>query len=76
MDYGPVPNKMDMCVLERERGRESEEEGGRGCVCENLMVKRSSMSLNMYENIKCNINIIDIELLKLMWPHCNARAFF
>ena len=34
------------------------------------------MSLNMYENIKCNINIIDIELLKLMWPHCNARAFF
>ena len=26
------------------------------------------MSLNMYENIKCNINIIDIELLKLMWP--------
>ena len=28
-------------------------------VCENLMVKRSSMSLDMYENIKCNINIID-----------------
>ena len=25
------------------------------------------MSLDMYENIKCNINIIDIELLKLMW---------
>ena len=44
MDYGPVPNKMDMCVCyrerERERGRESEEEGGRGCVCENLMVKK------------------------------------
>ena len=45
-------------------------------VCENLMVKRSSMSLDMYENIKCNINIIDIELLKLMWPRCNARVFF
>ena len=41
-------------------------EGEGVCVCENLMVKRSSMSLNMYENIKCNINIIDIELLKLM----------
>jgi hypothetical protein len=44
MDYGPVPNKMDMCVCvrerERERGRESEEEGGRECVCEDLMVKK------------------------------------
>ena len=44
MDYGPVSNKMDMCVLERERER------GRGgervrkregkCVCEDLMVKK------------------------------------
>ena len=25
---------------EGEEGRESEEEGGRGCVCENLMVKK------------------------------------
>ena len=45
MDYGPIPNKMDMCVLERARerrgeGGESAEEGGRGCVCENLMVKK------------------------------------
>ena len=43
-------------------------------MCENLMVKRSSMSLDMYENIKCNINIIDIELLKLMWPRCNTSV--
>ena len=67
MDYGPVPNKMDMCVLERERERgiESEEEGGRVCVCvcEDLMVKKGRQCRN-------------IELLKLMWPRCNARAFF
>ena len=50
----------------REKGRESEEEGGRGCVCENLMVKKVVNVTYMYENIKCNINIIDIELLKLM----------
>ena len=31
------------------------------------------MSLNMYENIKCNINIINIELLKLMWPVATHR---
>ena len=55
---------------ERVRRREGES------VCENLMVKRSSISLDMYENIKYNINIIDIELLKLMWPRCNVRAFF
>ena len=69
---------MDMCVLERERGRGGERVRRREgeCVCENLMVKRSSMSLDMYENIKCNINIIDIELLKLMWLRCNARVFF
>ena len=44
MDYGPVPNKMDMyvCVREevsgkgRERVRKREGEG----VCENLMVKK------------------------------------
>ena len=31
-----------MCVLERERerGRESEEEGGREYVCEDLMIKK------------------------------------
>ena len=30
-----------VCVIERgERGRESEEEGGRESVCENLMVKK------------------------------------
>ena len=43
MDYGPVPNKMDMCMLERERegrGRDSEEDGRRGCVCESLMIKK------------------------------------
>ena len=34
------------------------------------------MSLDMYENIKCIINMINIELLKLMWPRCNAWAFF
>ena len=67
-----------MCVRERERGRGGESVRRREgeSVCENLMVKRSSMSLDMYENIKCNINIIDIELLKLMWLRCNARVFF
>jgi len=57
-----------VCVRERERGRGGERvrRREREIVCENLMVKRSSMSLDMYENIKCNINIIDIELLKLM----------
>ena len=34
---------MCVCVLERERGRESEEEGGGECVCEDLMVKKSPM---------------------------------
>ena len=29
-----------VCVRERERGRESEEQGGRECVCEDLMVKK------------------------------------
>ena len=40
------------------------------------LTKRSPVSLDMYENIKCIINMINIELLKLMWPRCNARAFF
>ncbi|XBI75485.1 hypothetical protein VPH35_068851 [Triticum aestivum] len=31
------------------------------------------MSVDMYENIKCNINIIDIEILKLMWPRSKQR---
>ena len=40
MDYGPVPNKMDMCVLERERGRGGERVRRREgeSVCENFMV--------------------------------------
>ena len=45
-------------------------------MCENLMVKKVVNVTYMYENIKCNINIIYIELLKLMWPCCNARVFF
>ena len=42
MDYGPVPNKMDMCVLEREREGEGERVRKREAesVCEELMVKK------------------------------------
>ena len=42
MDYGPVANKMDMCVLEREREGEGERVRKREAesVCEELMIKK------------------------------------
>ena len=54
---------MCVCVLDREGERVRKSEGEPECVCEDLMVKKVA-------------NVVILNSLKLMWPCCNARAFF